>query len=174
MEIYGAMPQDDVLVFIVFMTLVDPNSGIRRANSWKIPALHKEPSWLCLLSKKSRCQVFLSFISIPFLQAQKHIEQSWTINEEKHAISEVLIFSSFPCDYYITMMMTRNSRISDLQASLVWEHILTSFILYIWTRQQKLCLNFLFGIHFVSGKCSDIIHGNLKRLVQFHFTFNRQ
>ena len=130
--------------------------------------------------KKSRCQVFLSFISIPFLQAQKHIEQSWTINEDKHAISEVLIFSSFPCDHYIiwtqiiTMMMTRSSRISDLQASLVWEHILTSIWVHIWTRQQKLCLNFLFGIHFFSGQCSDIIQGNLKRLVQFHFTFNRQ
>ena len=45
--------------------------------------------------QKSRSQLSLSFISIAFHWAQKHIEQSWPVNEDKHAISEVLIFSYF-------------------------------------------------------------------------------
>ena len=50
---------------------------------------------MCLPSKNCRSQLFLSFISIAFHWAQKHIEQSWPVNEDKHAISEVLIFFYF-------------------------------------------------------------------------------
>ena len=50
---------------------------------------------MCLPSKNCRSQLFLSFISIAFHWAQKHIEQSWPVNEDKHAISEVYIFFYF-------------------------------------------------------------------------------
>ena len=58
-----------------------------------------KPALLYVCQANCRSQLCLSFISIAFHWAQKHIGQSWPVNEDKHAIQNFWYHSRFPYDY---------------------------------------------------------------------------